>query len=177
MIKETIHRCDKVKEIATLTTQVDTLMEIMKDNGHDGLPTTVIKLVTNTSQLTESVTELKIAINGFKMFQKEIEIRGEIELEQFKLTEQTKRDLEAKTHRIKRDKQWLIGILITLIIGSVSVYYTMRRDKRDMEKQQRELLMGTINSSSIIPLRSSEDKVIKNIDPVYHTKKDTLNIK
>lgn len=157
--EQIIHVCSKEKEIAELSTKVNSLMDIMKDNGHDGLPTAVTKLSATTTELKESVTELKTAINGFKMFQKEIEITSvkekeheadikEIEDHQYKKDEQIRRDLEAKAERMKTDRKWLVTTVIALIVLLFGSGVWSRHEKKlEEEHNERMMYMIPINDS------------------------------
>ena len=82
---------------------MDDLNHIIKDNGQQGLQTTVTRLRVSTDSLIESVDDLKTAITGIKKFMSEYE--------------GARKETERKNAALK----WVIGtllVVITVLFGS-----------------------------------------------------------
>jgi len=103
MAKQPSHVCDKSSEIAKLQTEMEDITHIIKDNGQQGLQTTVIKLTVTTEDLKKSVEGLKTAITAINKFMSEYE------------------GARQKTEKMNVNMKWIIGtllVVITVLFGS-----------------------------------------------------------
>ena len=96
------HKCNHEGDIAKLAEKVGRMEKALYDNGQKGLITTTILLNENVSNLTSTVTTLTTAVSGLTKFRDET-IGG----------------IKAK-ERMKVHSQWLIGILVTAVLGLVT---------------------------------------------------------
>jgi len=96
------HKCNHEGDIAKLAEKVGRMEKALYDNGQKGLITTTILLNENVSNLNQNVTDLSTAVRGLVRFKDET-IGG----------------IKAK-ERMKVHSQWLIGILVTAVLGLVT---------------------------------------------------------
>lgn len=180
------HVCPYSDVITELKVTVEDLKHIVRGNSKPGLADTVPLLVDGLTGLRETMLEFSKSISGFQKFQMDYEIRAELkkkEQERKEAEERSEREsikeekavIEAKLEVKRINAKWLVGIIITLILGIGGLYLNMRKDIREQEKFDRELLMGEINSRSEIDLRSDSTRTLKNFDPFYYTENDSLD--
>ncbi len=92
--------CRKEKEIAEMHTTLQQVKKVVMGNGNEGLIVSVPKLAQTVETLnSESIPDLKTAMNGFVKYQQEQEGRH-----------------EGKSEMKKRNR-WLIGILVGVILA------------------------------------------------------------
>jgi hypothetical protein len=97
-----MEQCKYSDDIPKLIEKVSKIEKALYDNGQKGLITTSIKLNESVTHLTETTSNLATAVSGLVRFKDET-IGG----------------IKAK-ERIKINQRWVIGILITAILGLVT---------------------------------------------------------
>jgi len=107
--------CRKEGEIAEIHADLNTLKKIVMGNGQEGLAMSVPKLSQNVNELSSSAKDLRTAVSGLLKFQEGMqgEQKGKSEL--------------------RKRNRWIIGILITALIGVAGLLFYLFEIIKDMQ--------------------------------------------
>jgi len=107
---QVLHLCNKEAEISRIATIVENLEHEINGNGQPGLSKTVPQLALSTETLNKNIRDLSEVVSNLVKFQTEIETKNK-----------TIKELKDENIIAKRDKQWLIGSTITVILTLIIV--------------------------------------------------------
>ena len=124
-------------DVAPLRKEVDTMYHILEGNGRQGLKELVIRLDENVTELGHQIAESK---NDRKSLRESIN-----DLINFQTTVNTsfeQQDMESSKREVRKAHlQWLIGVVITLLLGVSALLLDLRKEKKQITvlKEQIEL--------------------------------------
>ena len=109
-----MERCTKEKEIAELLTKMKEIYPVIMGNGKDGLKVSVAKIADRLEDMKQHNAEdlqirkeLKTAVHGLLIFQREVETEREIKK-------------EIRENR-SVSKRWLIALVCTNCIALIGI--------------------------------------------------------